>query len=389
MYVYVIAGSDAGPSKIGRCIDTEERLRAIQTGSHERLRIYHVEPVGNAASTIEAAVHGALADRRTGGGRKWFNITPDGATGVIRATAAASGVLFDESTTLRQWSTKSVLTWLRQIEQRRIAHEEDDEAFDEDDAEGIAPPSPLQLFAGAVPSRFGKRFNFNDYLLSWNDGMWIRWAFERLGKRLPTARSLGPYLAADQFLESRQSKCGREVSSRWIEWSAGRDLSSAEARGLAIVWDKFVTAHNIVEQDQQRWPAYGTDDHVDDVHVMVLVGDAERGDRERIVFWHPDFRAVLVPVRRLKLWDISWGGTPTQLNNVSVAGFVAPPMPMDVWERPFLPWFQAASQRCNDSLGAFLANPNKRYPMRRPYDGVQDPPIVCQPLPCIDEHGTF
>jgi len=389
VYIYVIASSESGPSKIGVATNPEKRLRTLQTGSHAPLALYHVEPVGTVAAVVEQAAHRSLSSRRSGGGSEWFDVSTQEAGIVVRASAAAAEALIDETSKLRDVEEKAVLRWLREREQYcRDCEEREDVEYEESDAK---PPNALQLIAGTVKSPLSNRFCFKDYLLTWDDGMWLRWAFESMGKRMPAGKSLEPYLDADDFLEHQHSKCGRGIASRWIEWSAGRDLLSEEARKLAEVWNKFVPLHNLVERKGPQWATHGIDDHVDDVHLFALSGDESRGDGWYVVFLHKDFRAVLIPSQKVELHHIDWSmiseGRP--LGKIPVSGFITPPMPRDIWDRPFIPWLRNAPKRRDLSFTNFLENQQKRYPAPRPYDGPQPATQIWVNLPSIDEYGTF
>ena len=390
MFVYVIAPSADGPSKIGVAADPRKRLGALQTGSPVPLSLHYVEPIGNAAATVEREVHRVLATKRCSGGSEWFNVAPEEARIVIRAAAAAADVLIDDAANLRELQMRSVLRWLEERERYATACAERDED-DSDELDDVTPPSVLQLLAGTVEPPSSSRYDFNDYLLSWEEGMWLRWAFERMGRRMPSGRRLKPYLEADDVLERQGAVCGRQVSSRWIEWSTGRDLRRDEARALAAIWDTFVPLHNLIECKGPQWATFGIDDHVDDVHLFALTGDEKRGDGSCVVFSHEDFRAVLVPKRHVELYhiDMSLISEVRPLKDMPVSGFVAPAMPSDIWERPFLPWLRRAPERRDIALARFLENPAKRFPTPRPYDGPQPATQVWVDLPCIDAYGMF
>jgi hypothetical protein len=178
MFVYILAWDDKGPSKIGIAADPKKRLRTLQTGSPHMLHLKHVEPVGLAASAIEREVHRALAGRRLSGGSEWFDLPPADARIAVRSAAAAAGVLFDEEATFESIHQKSVFRWLDEQASRRALRDEDDEDYDEDLPE-LAPPSPVELIARTLNAPKLGRYKFNDYLRTWPEGVWLRWAFER------------------------------------------------------------------------------------------------------------------------------------------------------------------------------------------------------------------
>jgi hypothetical protein len=389
MYIYVIASSESGPSKIGAAINPEKRLRALQTGSHALLSLHHVEPVGVVAATVEHTAHRLLSAKRSGGGREWFDVSTSEARIAVRASAAAAEALIDESSKLRDVEMKAALRWLRGREQYlRACEERGEDGCDEAD---VKPPSVLHLLAGTVKPPLSSNFNFNDYLLTFDDGMWLRWAFGRMGRHMPSGKRLKPYFEADDFLERQRAILGRGVASRWIEWSAARDLRADEATTLAEIWNKFVPLHNLIERKGPQSATHGIDDHVDDVHLFALSGDERRGDGWYAVFWHKEFRAVLIPERNVELHHIDWSmiSEVRPLGKIPVSGFVSSPMPRDIWERPFLPWLRDAPHQRDIVLARFLNNPTKRYPAPRPYDGHQPATQVWIDLPCIDDDGKF
>jgi len=379
MYVYVIASSDSGPSKIGIANNPQKRLRGLQTGSPTPLQIFATEPIGFAAAAVERAAHKSLSAHRSVGGGEWFNVTPQEAHAAIRDAASAAGILMDDEMTLSKLDMRNALTWIARCEELADEHEEDE-------FQPKAPLSPLLLIALSQRAPAIKNFTFNDYLLTWNEGMWLRWAFDRLNKRPPTGRSFNAYLAADDFLETKNAAYGRDVCSRWIEWSRARELEKNEVKSLQEIWDRFVPLHNQIERDGPQWATAGIDDHVDEVHLFALSGNSDLGDRDCVVFRHRDFRAVLKPRKRIELFHRR---ALVPLNGAITLGFVTPTMPNDIWERPFQPWLRDAAQRRESALAGFLNNPTKRFPSSRPYDGPQQATTVWTYLDCIEEDGTF
>jgi hypothetical protein len=380
MHVYVIAASAEGPSKIGLAADPRKRLKDLQTANACHLRLHASEPIGIAAEAVERAVHRIMRRRRCPGGSEWFDVTPDEAHAAIRRAAAAAGALLDERATFHDVHWRETKRWLEQWPDNY----EDEEEF----AAAIAatePISPATLVALSLDPPASARLGFNDYLLTWTDGMWLRWSFERMGQRLPAGRKLEPYLDADDLLDERNIRDGRDIADRWIEWSVGRDLRRDEVRALVGVWDQFAPIYARIERDGPQWATAGIDDQVDDVRLLALSGDRVRGEGDYAVFIHPHFRAVLVPRRPLDLFPES--RALRTLAGEALEGFVAPWMPVDIWMRPFLPWIDQAPGRRDASLACFLANPAKRFPKQRPYDGSRRTASVWAGLPSIDEAG--
>ena len=79
--VYII-GSPGGPVKVGVTCNIHGRLKSLQTGCPDRLRVYlHVENLKNARA-IERAVHSRLSDfAKTG---EWFEIEWREAARIVR-----------------------------------------------------------------------------------------------------------------------------------------------------------------------------------------------------------------------------------------------------------------------------------------------------------------
>jgi hypothetical protein len=302
----------------------------------------------------------ALEDRAIGSAKELIALLA-----TFTARLAGRTVLFnyaspaltpDRTTSLQR---RSVFRWLDEQARRRTLKDEDDDDYD-DDLPALAPPSPVELIARTVEPPSSGRHKFNDYLRTWPEGVWLRWAFERMGKKLPEGRRLGPYLEADKYLEQHDAKFGRKIHDRWIEWSASRDLSAHEAETLAHGWDQFVPIHNRLESRGDPEPVHGIHDVVDGVHLMSLEGDRRYKDPECILFWHDDFR-------------------------------VAPAFPGNIWQRPFLPWLKGAATRRDTALAAFVNNPKRVYPptekrQRQDGDGLT---CVHISLDCPDEYGYF
>lgn len=69
-WVYFILGADSGRFKIGRALDVEKRIKAMQTGCSETLSVYGVLPAVSPAA-LERALHKRFASCRVQG--EWFS----------------------------------------------------------------------------------------------------------------------------------------------------------------------------------------------------------------------------------------------------------------------------------------------------------------------------
>lgn len=65
--IYVMRAGDTGPCKVGFASNVSQRLKALQTGHHERLRVLHV---WEGDRDVEARLHRCLAAHRLHG--EWF-----------------------------------------------------------------------------------------------------------------------------------------------------------------------------------------------------------------------------------------------------------------------------------------------------------------------------
>jgi hypothetical protein len=168
MRVYVIAPSPTGPSKIGIAFDPMKRLRTLQTASSTALNLYFSEPIGGHAKVVEKVVHRALAGKRCSGGQEWFDVRPEEAHSAVQAAAAALNVAIDENARLWDIQMRAIVPWIQQRERVAAVRDDEGEQID-DEQDDIAVPSTLQLMANSVRPRLKGRFNFNDYLLTWED----------------------------------------------------------------------------------------------------------------------------------------------------------------------------------------------------------------------------
>lgn len=90
-YIYVIAGSLAGPVKVGVSQNVKARLRALQISAYYKLRIFHTVQSDDAA-TVERAAHRLLREGGYAGRGEWFRTTVAQAVSAIsRAEAASCG----------------------------------------------------------------------------------------------------------------------------------------------------------------------------------------------------------------------------------------------------------------------------------------------------------
>ena len=74
MFIYVI-GNDTNKQKIGFSKDVHKRLKSLQTGNPEPLKIHHFEEVPDTrARILERKLHKELGYIRLNG--EWFDMSP-------------------------------------------------------------------------------------------------------------------------------------------------------------------------------------------------------------------------------------------------------------------------------------------------------------------------
>ncbi len=74
MKIYIIGTETC--QKIGYTKDVHKRLRQLQTGNAETLKLhYHIDVPEARVKLLEKKIHKELAHKRISG--EWFNITPD------------------------------------------------------------------------------------------------------------------------------------------------------------------------------------------------------------------------------------------------------------------------------------------------------------------------
>lgn len=72
-YIYVIASTPEGPSKIGLSKNPKRRLRQLQTAHPEILHLFHEEEFeAGRARLIEECIHKTIRHKRSVG--EWFSI---------------------------------------------------------------------------------------------------------------------------------------------------------------------------------------------------------------------------------------------------------------------------------------------------------------------------
>lgn len=84
-FLYVIAASPEGPTKLGFSIHPERRLSQLQTGHAEPLVLFHAEPVpSEKARLYERLLHRDIGYTKLRG--EWFNLTVEQAIAHVRFT---------------------------------------------------------------------------------------------------------------------------------------------------------------------------------------------------------------------------------------------------------------------------------------------------------------
>lgn len=82
-YIYVIAASEQGPVKVGISKDPHRRLRQLQTGQAEPLRLFHTEAIEEKqALLMEKAVHADNRHKKLKG--EWFAMSVEDAILEVR-----------------------------------------------------------------------------------------------------------------------------------------------------------------------------------------------------------------------------------------------------------------------------------------------------------------
>jgi hypothetical protein len=102
--MYVIAphnNSTTGPVKLGISVDPERRLTQLQTGHHERLRLFHTEPVpSDRARLYERLLHRDVGHKRSHG--EWFHLNVEDAIAQITFTLIQYDLVDNLSEKVRQ-----------------------------------------------------------------------------------------------------------------------------------------------------------------------------------------------------------------------------------------------------------------------------------------------
>lgn len=82
-YIYVIGASEEGPVKIGYSADPSVRVRKLQTGHVEKLRIFYTQAVSeNAVRKAERQIHTTIGYLRIRG--EWFNLSVNDAIAEVQ-----------------------------------------------------------------------------------------------------------------------------------------------------------------------------------------------------------------------------------------------------------------------------------------------------------------
>jgi len=382
MYVYVIAYDMLGPCKIGKSAEPEKRLLSLQTGCPNELKIYLSHAVGPFAADIEKAAHSALGGQRTGGGDEWFQISVENACEFVRELAESHSLFCQEEMTLQ----KASLDFANRYWSKHYARVER-HGGDEEEVKQLPFVGPLDLLAAEQRPPKAVALDFNTYVQTFVAGMWLRWAIEKEGGRWPTGTKIDSY---SQCLRKQNLECIDDVYSIWIEWCNSRRLDDFEIRELADIWNKFGPAHTEVLRYRQGYEVGGVDDHVDDVWVHAIIGDAARKDRSVSQFRHGDFVATLRPRRAIALHDDPWTLRPI-LNFEDFDGILTAALPEDFYEIPIRKWLEKCEGARDAAFEKFLSAPSKRYPTPRKWNGGPPPPVttVTVQLPEIDENGHY
>ena len=82
-YLYVIAASPEGPTKISHSVRPDRRVKQLQTGHAARLAVFYQQGVSSKdAQRIERSIHNTLGYLRVQG--EWFDISVDDAISEVK-----------------------------------------------------------------------------------------------------------------------------------------------------------------------------------------------------------------------------------------------------------------------------------------------------------------
>lgn len=365
MYIYVMATSEFGPSKVGISAAPEKRQRGLQTGHPEQIIVHYRTRVRDEceARMVEQIAHRSLRLCRAGADNEWFNVpTAEAMIAVRHATAVVSG-LHDPAVTLDEFSRTATVSWLKSIEDYRLALGDGDR--DNATIDDLRAPDLLEVTA-CLRRPAASNFSFNHYLDTWPEGPWHRAIRRNLGRVQCAGSSFVPYLEVADILAERNIDEGSHVSCRWIEWSLARDLTASEHTLLSEIWNTFAERYNAIELADPYIPEHGRDDRVDDVEMFAQINDQCHLGRQCAVFCHEHFRAVLLPRRALELhsYDCLARSILRPLSG-EIGGFIAPVISQSLWSEPLASWLRKTPTRRDAALARFLGNSLKQYPELR------------------------
>lgn len=392
MYVYVMATSEVGPSKIGISTAPEKRQRGLQTGHPEQIIVHYRTRVRDEceARLVEHIAHRSLRQCRVEAGNEWFAVPTAEAMIAVRHAAAVVGALHDPTVTLGKFDRKAAVTWLKSIEDHRSALSDEDR--DSATIDDLQAPDLLEVFACSrrpAPSSF----SFNHYLDTWPEGPWHRAIQQDMGRVRCSGASFLPYLEVSDILVERNIDEGSHVSCRWIEWSLARDLTASERTLLSEIWNTFAERYNAVELTDPYIPEHGRDDRVDDVELFAQINDQCHPGRQCAIFCHEHFRAVLLPRRALELHSYDrLARSVLRPFSGEISGFVAPIIRQSLWSEPLASWLHKTPTRRDAALARFLGSSLKQYPElrhRQPVEYGKALASVYHELPRVELTGAW
>jgi len=364
MHVYVMAASESGPSKVGRSAETERRRRGLQTGHPEPLVTYYRVRTHDEdeARLVEQLAHRSLRLAPSRADGEWFDVPTAEAIIALRHAADAVMAVRAADTTLDEIGHRCALSWLKSIEDRRAAIY-DEELEHSTTLDELQAPNVLDVLACSRPPSHDISFSFNDYIDTWPEGPWHRAIRQSRGLGRPSGRSFAQYLEVADILQERDADEGTHAARRWVEYGLARDLSDSECASLRTVWDTFAEHYTTLELKDPYIPQFGRDDRVDDVELFAQVNDPQRSGRQCAVFYHENFRAVLVPRQALELhsYDRLARSILRPLSG-QITGFIAPVFRDTLWSQHLSSWLREAPERRDGALARFLDNPSKLYP---------------------------
>lgn len=374
MYVYVIAENPSGPVKVGKADQPTTRLRSLQTGTPQPLRVWFKQFVGSAAGVVETFTKRELGSYRVeGGGSEWFDVPVWLARWSLQRAQAV--VSLEATPHLSVSECRDVLFEVNLCPAEYHAYQEQEDFEDELRLKHLKWIDALALLVKPRPKIYLESIRFGDFLKSFEYGKALNKYVLQKGIAFQWPERVEAYISLTETLRAHPHCIGPCFWMIRLMWTESRILTDMETRRLRDIWNLYAQAVSKIWKRGPQALTHGIDDTVSGVWIYTEVDWPKYTGC--IIFRGKSFEAIMLLPNEVETGDGNFNLKPIP-PHARLSGYIYPIFDRGFELAPFDESIHAARTRMIDELSMFLQNEKHQFPQAREYDGSFETACVMQ-----------